>query len=420
VLSEPKAGEAAAAGEAPAAANLADRLSLPKPPVLKLWLQLGSSVGLDIGASYIKVAQVVRSKGRPAVLNLGLCSTPEGAVGELGVCRPGAVGAAIRSLFSSRGILDRRVLAALGGQRVVISHLDFPHLSVDELREVLRWEAEDHVPFPLDEAVVDYTVLPSPLGGESPERSLRVMLAAARRQVIDCHVSALEQARLSPMGIDVEPLARHRLVRVFPGWPTSSPGDGAEAIVDIGHSSTTVSVFFRGTLQVNRVIGTGGAAFTAAIAERLKMPPLEAELMKRQCGVRPESGRVFRALSPVLQVLLREVGRTLDFYASKLLSRPVRVVHLTGGGARMPGLAEALARHLAGGGSRSAREKGGEARGLGEAAGANGAPEVRVVEPLAAVPPLLKGLGLDHRLAGPEFSTAIGLALAGGGGVRGA
>lgn len=378
------------------APDAADWGKFPKPSVFLPGTQAATSVGVDIGTAWTKVVQIGVSRHGPEILNLGLVSTPEGVLGEGDISDPDLLGETIKDLLSSRNITQRQVTTALGGQGVIIRHVQFPVMSPDELREVLRWEAEHHIPIPPAEAVVDFTVMPGQVDAdERGNRQMRVMLVGAQKRVVEAQVQALRRAKLYPKGVDAEALACYRVIR-FAGHFEEDPLRYAQAVIDLGHSSTKLGIYLRGALEMSRTLGVGGRTFTSILAERLRVPEVEAETLKRQYGVHPDGGRVLQTLVPTLQDLMFEIRRSFEFFASRHFGQSVRYVYLVGGGARMPGIAGALARYLN--------------PLLGERVPEGAETRVEVIDPLAAMA-LSPRLGAQANLVGPEFVTALGLAL---------
>ena len=377
--------------EAPDALDWSD---LPRPSVFLPGTQAATIVGLDIGTAWTKVVQVGVSRGGIEIMNLGLCPTPEGALSEGGIADPITLGEAIKDLLSGRNIIQKNVVSALGGQGVIIRHVQFPVMSPDELREVLRWEAEHHIPIPPADAVVDFTVMPGQADARGNQQ-MRVMLVGAQKRVVEAQVEALRQAKLVPRGIDAEALACYRVVRAA-GHFVDDPLRYAQAIIDLGHSSTKVGIYLKGALEMSRTLGVGGRTFTTVLAQRLQVPEVEAETLKRQYGVHPEGGRVVQSLTPTLQDLMFEIRRSFHFFASRHFGQSVRHVYLIGGGARMPGIAAALSRYLN--------------AALGERAPEGAGTRVQIIDPLSAVA-LSPRLSREANLVGPEFVTALGLAL---------
>jgi len=161
---------------------------------------------------------------------------------------------------------------------------------------------------------------------------------------------------------------------------------------------TKLSVYLRGALELSRTLTVGGRALTTSLAQQLRVTEIEAEILKRQHGVRPDGGRVFQALSRGLEDLFFEIRRSFEFFASRHFGQTVRQVYLAGGGARMPGLADALARYLN--------------PSLDERVPEGAAVKVDILDPLAAITLSPRIVG-QADLIGPEFVVALGLALGG-------
>jgi type IV pilus assembly protein PilM len=371
---------------------------VPKPSVFVPWSQNTTSLGVDIGSAWMKVVQLNASQNSLEIMNIGLCSTPDGAVTENGVENPEDLGAALQKLLGDRNIIQRRTVSAIGGQGVIIRHVQFPVMAPEELREVVRWEAEHHIPIPPGEAVIDFTVLPGQ--GDADERGnrqMRVMLVGAQRAMVNAHVESLKAAKLLPDGLDVEALASFRVV-TSSGYFAEDAARYAQAIIDLGHTTTKLSIYLRDSLEMSRALPVGGHTFTRVLSEDLRVSEMEAEILKRQYGVRADGGRVLQALAPTFQDLLFEIRRSFEFFSSRHFGQSVRHVHLIGGGARMPGLTDAMSRYLN--------------LALGERVPEGASVRVNLVDPLNAIslsPRLTQRMGL----IGPEFVTALGLALGG-------
>jgi len=367
-----------------------------KPSIFIPWSQNSTAVGVDVGSAWIKVVQVAPTRDGYDICNVGLCQTPPGAVAEGAIIDPEAVGAVLKELLADRGIIQRKVLAALGGQGVIIRHVQFPDMDLEELREVIRWEAEHHIPIPPPEAVVDFTVIPGPVDpDEQGGHQMRVMLVGAQRSVVENYVEAMKKAKLLPRGLDIEALADYRVLAAA-GHLQDEPARYAQAIVDLGHSSTKLNIYLRGALEMTRTLGIGGETFTNVLCEQLQVTPIEAESLKRRYGVLPEGGRVLQAVTPTLQDLLFEIRRSFEFFTSRHFGQSVRQVYLVGGGSRMPGIVNALTHYLS--------------PSLGERVPEGANVQVEIIDPLSALP-LTPHLAEQAEFLGPEFVTALGLAL---------
>ena len=356
-------------------------------------------VGLDIGTSHIKLVQVRGVRRGAVVTAFGSSTVPRMAVAEGAIVKPMEVAEAIRGLMRETGVRRRRVVTVVGGPGVILRQVQFPRMSERELRKVLRWEAERHIPIPPDEAIIDFSILDDML----PERSakgqpgMQVMLAGTHRKMVQGLLDAMRAASLYPMAIDIDALASYRVLAAN-GYCLPHSGSRSVVMLDLGASSTKLSVFLNGIPQFNRTINVGGNDFTAAIAEGLGQDMTVAEVTKWEFGVLPDTA-VSRFLQPSLDELLLEVRRSIEFYLARRYGEDTWQIYLTGGGAALKGLPHTLADYL----TLSFGERGEESE-----------LTVAPVEPLRELEVHPK-LGGQQSYFGPQFTIALGLALREGG-----
>ncbi|HEX3000365.1 MAG TPA: type IV pilus assembly protein PilM, partial [Armatimonadota bacterium] len=170
----------------------------------------GAVIGLDIGNTTIKMAEVRAAKGGAQVTALGIAPTPLDSMTQNTIVDPGAVTAAIKELLTSSGARARKVISSVAGQQsLVIRIIEVPRMTTKELAETMKWEVERHVPFASSELQMDYQVIDRP---DAPPESqtMEVLLVAAQQDMILSHLEAVESAGLDPLAVDVEPLAMSR------------------------------------------------------------------------------------------------------------------------------------------------------------------------------------------------------------------
>lgn len=322
-----------------------------------------TSIGLDIGTRSVGLAEVQAGSGGATLARFGRALLPLGAVDHGEVQDPHAVATAITALWKRLGLTSKAVHVGMANRRVVVRVIELPAMSKDDLAGAIRFQAQEHIPIPLAEAVMDFEVLEE-TQTESGERLQRVLVVAAERVTIDPVLAALKAANLEPLSLE---LNAYPLMRCF--------GNGsaeAEAIVDIGAGVTNVVVHREGKIRFTRILPTfGGDEFTAAVQQGLGVERDEAEALKRQASellrerarrpvavavgggatdtseatVPVEVGQVERAASviePVLDRFVAEIRGSLDFYSSQPGAPAISRVSLTGGGALMGGIAEEL------------------------------------------------------------------------------
>jgi type IV pilus assembly protein PilM len=320
-------------------------------------------LGLDVGTSAVRVVEVAseRPSGRrhaargAVVTRVGEVPLPPGAVRDGEVADPAAVGAAIRELWRQTGLRPRDVRVGLTGPRVVVRVVDMPAMPDDELAGAIRFSASDHIPIPLDEAVVDHAVLePAPPAEPGGPPQVRVLIAAAYRSALDGLLAAVTAGGLRAVAVDLVPFALVRALETPAGEPApSAPDDAdgyappappsAEAIVSVGASLTTVVVHEAGRPRFVRTVQAGGDMLTTAIADELGIDPEAAEHAKRGSSEDDELvQRAARVVELRLAGILGEIQSGLAYWMAQS-DRPLRRIVLTGGGARAGDIAGRLA-----------------------------------------------------------------------------
>ena len=302
------------------------------------------------------------------VTRVGEVPLPPGAVRDGEVVDPAAVGDAIRELWRQTGLRPRDVRVGLTGPRVVIRVVDMPAMPDHELDGAVRFSAADHIPIPLDEAVLDHAVLePAPPAEPGGPPQVRVLVAAAYRSALDGLLAAVSAGGLRAVAVDLVPFA---LVRALsePAEPAevaeaveppAEEEDGpapsgplpAEAIVSVGAALTTVIVHEAGRPRFVRTVQAGGDMLTAAISEDLGIEIDAAETAKRNAQGATEldaetsendlARRAARIVELRLAGILGEIQSGLAYWMAQA-ERPLQRIVLTGGGARAGDIAGRL------------------------------------------------------------------------------
>ncbi len=246
--------------------------------------KLTSVVGIDIGSHTIKVAEL-RSKGRtPEVSALGMIATPEGAVDHTGVYNSDAVGDALKELLGQAGVTCGQAMVSIAGQAsVLVRTLEVPRMNATELKEHMQWEISRNIPFAESNVVSDFKAL----SDEDPNSpNMDVVMAIAPQSAIDTLVASVKRGGRSAVGIDVEPLALARSLQVSYEEEFENL---VVCVVDMGAKTTSINIYRSGKLLMPRQIPIGGENFTKAIADNLGISMEEAETLKTEKGVIPQS-----------------------------------------------------------------------------------------------------------------------------------
>lgn len=238
----------------------------------------GPIVGLDIGSNFIKACEVDVRGGKANLRGLAVIPTPPDAVANSEIVDPVALGKTIKQVLSSSGIKAKTVITSVAGQTsLVVRIIEVPKMTRAELQETMKWEIERHVPFASEQVVMDYQPLVPP--EDVPEgQNMEVLLAVAQESLVTMHVKAIQAAGLKPLAIDIEPLAYSRsLLDLANG---AGPA-GTIAIVDMGASSTDISIYKDGRIAFTRSIQLAGNTLTKAISDVLGRPFADAEELKK-------------------------------------------------------------------------------------------------------------------------------------------
>ena len=299
----------------------------------------GPVIGLDIGTSAVRAAQVSAGRGTPSLLSFGQVALPAGAVVDGEIRDQGAVSEAISQLMKRTKMKGRRVILGVANQRVVVRQVDLPFLEEKDFRSSLRFQVADHIPMPVETAELDYQML-GDFTSDTGERMMRVLLVAAATDMVESFVSAAAAAALEPAGVDLTPFAVSRAVSAAARGEAGSAG--AEAVVDIGAGVTSIFIHHSGEPRFVRILLVGGDDATNALASELSVSFDEAEAAKLDLGRGVGTPEAQRVLQTRVASLVEEIRGSLDYSVSQEDSEPVGSVIITGGGSLTPGLAASL------------------------------------------------------------------------------
>ncbi|MDC0573436.1 pilus assembly protein PilM [Luminiphilus sp.] len=290
-------------------------------------------LGIDISSTTVKLLELSRQGGSYRVESYAVAHLPPGAVIEKNVNQVETVGALIRDLVARSKTRVKRIAAAVSGSAVIIKTVTMPDgLSDEELEAQLAVEADQYIPYPLEEVAIDFEVL-----APAANNTVTVLLVACHQQTIDARVDALEIAGLAVGIMDVEVLAMHRALALL---EKQLPGENLRtvAIVDVGASMTTLSVFADGESVYTREQFFGGKQLTDEIMNRYGLSFEEAGLAKKQQGLPEDYER--EVLQPFCEALVQQVSRSLQFFLSSSEHASLDCIVLCGGVASISGLGE--------------------------------------------------------------------------------
>ena len=298
-----------------------------------------TAIGLDIGTSSVRAAQVSLTKGGPVLERFGQVALPAGVVRDGEVVDPDAVGDAIKTLWAQAKFSKKDVVLGVSNQKVVVRLVDLPWLPADELKASLKFQVADLVPMPVEEAVLDFVPLEE-ITTDSSRMVRGLLVAAAQDAVLDA-IRAAQRAGLRVSSVDLTPFAVLRVA----GTGDAMGLNGPEAVVDIGAKVTNIVVHEAGVPKFVRILLLGGDDVTAAVVERLGIPTAEAERIKRDrlSLADPASADARRIIDAALAEFVDEVRGSVDYFVAMSGGRPLARVVLSGGGSLADGLAQRMA-----------------------------------------------------------------------------
>jgi type IV pilus assembly protein PilM len=299
-------------------------------------------VGIDLGSYAIKCARVMNNRGAGELLQLASTYNPVGQFlpSDQGLFQK--LAETLKQFASENHLRGKVVRVAVPETLAYTSVITMPYLSDAELASSIHWEAEQHITVPIDEINLEYEVLYKPRKDEVAGK-MRVLLVGARKDVIERLVNLFKEAGIEVVGLETV------LLGVYRALAPAIKVEGAAIVVHIGALTSDILIVHNGELVLTYTIQTGGLAFTRAIEKGLELPPSQAEEYKRAYGMDPAQleGRVRQVLVPVLNILVAEIRKAMQYYQTGHVMTPIRKMVVSGGSAYLPGLPAYLAETFA-------------------------------------------------------------------------
>ncbi len=297
-----------------------------------------AQIGLDISSTSVKVLELSQSGTRYRVESYAVVPLPPNAVVEKSIADVEAVGAAISRVTKRAGTRCKNVAIAVAGSAVITKIISMPaSLSEDEIASQIEVEADQYIPYPLEEVNLDFVVL-----GPSDKKpdTVDVLLAASRSENVDVRVTAAELGGLTAKVVDVEAYALEASVSLL-GQQLPDAGIGKTiAVVDVGATMTTLTVLYNARIIYTREQVFGGKQLTDEIQQRYGLSYEEAGLAKKQGGLPDDY--IPDVLTPFKEAMVQQVSRSLQFFFSSSHYNSVDHVVLAGGCAAIPGVDEMI------------------------------------------------------------------------------
>jgi type IV pilus assembly protein PilM len=295
-------------------------------------------VGLDIGSSAVKAVELKPAGKGFRVVAFATEPVPPDSIVDGAIIDSGAVADAIRRLFENKAFKTKDVAASLSGNAVIVKKISLPVMTAEELAESIYWEAEQYIPFDIQDVNLDYQILDAGVGAES-KGTMEVLLVAAKKEKIADYTNVIAQAGRVPVVVDVDAFALQNAYEMN----YAPQADAVVVLLNAGASAININILSGDQSLFTRDISIGGNAYTEAIQKELGLSFDAAEQAKKGF---PVDGITFDDLGPVLHAMtenvLLEIQKTFDFFKATAASDRIDRILLSGGACSVDGFAQAL------------------------------------------------------------------------------
>ncbi len=299
--------------------------------------KLPDHIGIDFGNHTVKAVQLRDLETAPSLFSFASQPTPIGVINSEDEAHQQQLADALKILTDEGRFKTRNVVVALPEVSIFTRFLEFPGVKENELEDAVHWQAKQVVPIPMKDIQMSWILL----GRDESKNAFRVLLVAAPKKLIELYIKILELAKLEPVAIETEGIAAGRAIYRSAKVQTA-------VILDFGSQSTDMAIMNGGDLIFSQSISVGADALTRAIATDFSFEYSQAEEYKRNYGLDQSQleGKIFTSLQPVMDSIVAEVRRGIEFYKTRTLIAPPDQVLLIGDGALLPGLVPFLAQEL--------------------------------------------------------------------------
>jgi type IV pilus assembly protein PilM len=294
-------------------------------------------VGLDLGSSAVKAIELKPAGKTYKVTAFGSEPIPPDSIVDGAIIDSAAVVDALKRLFDKQQIKTREVAASLSGSAVIVKKISLPVMTDAELAESIYWEAEQYIPFDIQDVNLDYQILDA--GDTAGRSTMEVLLVAAKNEKIADYTGVIGQAGRTAVVVDVDAFALQNAYEVNYGLEP----DAVTVLLNAGASATNVNILNGDRSVFSRDISIGGNAYTEALQRELSLPFEQADQLKQGRDV---EGVTFDEARPVLRAVtenvMLEIQKTFDFFKGTATSESLTRIVISGGASRAEGFAEML------------------------------------------------------------------------------
>jgi len=303
-----------------------------------LFMKSRDIVGIDIGSSSVKLVQLSELKGTYSLKNAGILPLPSDAIVDNSLMDTTSIVETIRDLVKSLGSKVVDASCSISGNSVIIRKISLPAMTPEELEDQIAWEAEQYIPFDINDVNLDFEILDADL---SASGKMTVLLVASKKEIINEYVSVFNEAGLKLVVVDVDSFAVQNIFEL-----NYSPSENeVVALINIGASIMNLNVVKGGLSLFTRDVQMGGNLYTEEIQRQFAVSSQDAEHIKITSDF-PDKARLTEIISRVNETLSLEIHRSLDFYNSTAEDQKIGKVYLSGGCAKVSKLPEAVSQRL--------------------------------------------------------------------------
>lgn len=295
-------------------------------------------IGIDIGSSSIKVVQLREHKGVFTLQNVGLLQLPPEAIVDNTLMDSSSIVETINKLIKSLNIQVKDAASSVSGNSVIIRKISLPAMPYEELEDQIHWEAEQYIPFDINDVNIDFQILAA---DQNDPTKMEVLLVASKKDIINDYIAVFNETGVRLVVVDVDSFA---IQNAFELNYDVDP-EQVSALINIGANIMNLNIVKNGVSLFTRDVQMGGSLYTEEIQKQFGVGSEEAERIKIT-GDSPDQARLLDTISRVNDTLAMEMRRSLDFYNTTAGEGKINNIYISGGGAKIAKLFEAVNQRL--------------------------------------------------------------------------
>ena len=283
-------------------------------------------IGIDIGSSSVKLVQLKDLKDSFQLISVGIVPLPPEAIVDNTIMDSSSIANAVRTLVASLGVKVKDAACSISGNSVIIRKITLPVMPPEDLENQITWEAEQYIPFDINDVNMDFQIL-SP-DSIDPSK-MNVLLVASKKDIINDYVTVFSESGMHLSVVDVDSFAVQNAFEIN----HDAGVDDVLALVNIGASIMNINVIKDGITLFTRDVQMGGNLYTEEIQKQLGVSGVEAETMKVLAN-EARNADLLEVLAKVDETITQEIRRSLDFYNSTANDDRITKIFVSGGGSK--------------------------------------------------------------------------------------